>query len=321
MFIVDAQLHIWRAEAPDRLWAPGARERIRVSGHRQEPFGYEECVSLMDGAGVSRAVIVPPAWEGERIDYALDACAAYPERFAIMARIPQDRRSEGRAIMRELSTIPAIKGIRLTFHRPIDRDWMIDGTCDWIWPYAEQLGLKVMVEAPTWKPQLGTIAARHPGLRLIIDHMGVLAGSVDDAIGHWVSETADLHVHPNISIKLSAVPAYSTDPYPYANIARYVRSLVEQLGPARCHWGTDMTRLMGRGLTYLDAVEHFTEHMGFSANELDWIMGRGLCDVLEWPITGGRHMTVPPARRERSTQRSPEPGGSGPARAPHRPTG
>ena len=33
--------------------------------------------------------------------------------------------------MRELASIPAVKGIRLTFHRPIDRNWMIDGTCDW----------------------------------------------------------------------------------------------------------------------------------------------------------------------------------------------
>ncbi len=45
----------------------------------------------MDEAGVNRALILPPAWEGDRIDYALEACEAHPDRFGIMARIPQNK--------------------------------------------------------------------------------------------------------------------------------------------------------------------------------------------------------------------------------------
>jgi predicted TIM-barrel fold metal-dependent hydrolase len=284
VFIVDSQVHIWKEESPDRPWVPKARERIRLNGHREDPFSYEECLALMNEAGVDRAVLVPPSWEGDRIDYSLEACEAHPERFGIMARIPQNKPEEGKALMREYSSIPAIKGIRLTFHRPVDRNWMIDGTCDWLWPYAEELGIKVMVHAPIWKAELGQIAARHPGLRIIIDHMGILARSVDDAIGYWVTETADLHVHPNISVKVSAVPGYSTHPYPYDNIAKYVHEMVDKMGPARCHWGTDITRLLGHGLTYKDTIEHFTKHMGLTDEQLDQVMGKALCTVLDWPI-------------------------------------
>jgi predicted TIM-barrel fold metal-dependent hydrolase len=284
VFIVDSQVHIWKEETPDRPWVPGARERIRLNGHREEPFSYEECLALMDEAGVDRAVIVPPSWEGDRIDYALEACEAHPDRFGIMARVTQNKPEEGKAQMREFSTIPAIKGVRLTFHRPIDRNWMIDGTCDWIWPFAEELDTKIMVHAPIWKAELGAIAERHPGLKLIIDHMGILARSVDDAIGYWASETADLHVHPNISVKVSAVPGYSTHPYPYDNVNKYVREMVDKMGPERCYWGTDITRLMGHGLTYKDTIEQFTKHMGLTDEQLEWVMGRGLCQVLDWPI-------------------------------------
>jgi len=35
-------------------------------------------------------LIVPPSWEGDRIDYALEACEAYPGRFGIMARCVND---------------------------------------------------------------------------------------------------------------------------------------------------------------------------------------------------------------------------------------
>lgn len=283
MFIVDSQVHIWKAETPDRPWVPGARERIRANGHREEAFLYEECLELMDAAGVDRAIVVPPSWEGDRIDYSLEAAEAHPDRFAVMARVPQDRAEEGRALMREFASIDAIKGIRLTFHRPIDRDWMIDGTCDWIWPCAEELGIKIMVHAPAWKAELGRIAARHPGLHIIVDHIGIMSDCVDDAIGPSVQETANLHVHPNVSVKLSALPAYSTHPFPNENIFGYVREMIETMGPERCHWGADITRLLGHGLSWRDTIEQFTVHMGLTPAQLEEVMGRSLCRVLGWP--------------------------------------
>ena len=84
-------------------------------------------------------------------------------------------------------------------------------------------------------------------------------------------------------MKVLAVPGYSTQPYPYDNITQYVKMAVEKMGPERCHWGTDVTRLMdAKGITYKQTVEHFTKHMGFSDAELDKIMGKGLCDILDW---------------------------------------
>jgi predicted TIM-barrel fold metal-dependent hydrolase len=283
MFIVDSQVHIWKDETPDRPWIPGARERMKLNGHRLEAFGYEECLRLMDEAGVNRALIVPPSWEGDRTDYAIEACEKHPDRFGIMARIPQDKPEEAKAMMRDFKSIPYIKGTRLTFHRPIDRNWMIDGTCAWYWPFAEEHNVKTMVHAPIWKAELGAIAKRHPKLRIIIDHMGIMARCVDDSIDYWVQETADLHVYPNVYVKVSALPGYSTQPYPFKNIAKYVRNLVNKMGARRCFWGTDLTRLMEHGLTYKDLIEQFTKHMDFTEAELDWIMGAGICECLEWP--------------------------------------
>ncbi|MFJ8824290.1 amidohydrolase family protein [Streptomyces sp. NPDC102467] len=139
MFVVDTQIHIWKEEAPGRPWVPGARERIRLNGHREDLFSYEEALDLMDEAGVNRAL--PPSWEGDRIDYALEACEAHPDRFGIMARIPQNKPEEGRAMLADFARNPHVKGVRLTFHRPIDRNWMIDGTNDWYWPVAEELNV------------------------------------------------------------------------------------------------------------------------------------------------------------------------------------
>ena len=127
MFLVDSQVHLWLDESPDRPWVKGARERLIKNGHRTDAFTYEECLEHMDKAGVDRVMIVPGSWEGDRIDYALKACEAHPDRFAVMARIPQNKPEEAMAMLKDWQSIPYVKGTRITFHRPIDRNWMIDG--------------------------------------------------------------------------------------------------------------------------------------------------------------------------------------------------
>src|SRR5262245_56714315 len=79
--IVDAQIHMWPANTPERPWAEGARPQL------PEPFTIERVIPLIDEAGVDRVVIVPPTLEGERLDYGQQAVKRYPGRFAIMGRI------------------------------------------------------------------------------------------------------------------------------------------------------------------------------------------------------------------------------------------
>lgn len=285
MFVVDSQVHLWLDESPDRPWVKGARERLIKNGHRTDAFTYEECLEHMDKAGVDRVMIVPGSWEGDRIDYALKACEAHPDRFAVMARIPQNKPEEAKAMLKDWQSIPCVKGTRITFHRPIDRNWMIDGTMDWYWPFAEKHNIKTMIHAPIWKRETGEVAERHPGLRLIIDHMGIFTRMMDDAIEYWVEETIELAKHPNIFVKVSAIPSYSSQPYPFENVNKYVRMVVDAFGAKRCFWGTDLTRQLNHGLTYTDCIEHFTKHMGFTQEQLEWIMGRGISDCLDWPAT------------------------------------
>ena len=73
---------MWKAESADWPWIPGIKPQM------PEPLTIEKLVPLMDEAGVDRAVIVPPDWPGYRNDYGLEAAKRYPNRFAVMGRIP-----------------------------------------------------------------------------------------------------------------------------------------------------------------------------------------------------------------------------------------
>jgi len=159
MMIMDAGVHVWRPEAPDRPWMPGRK------AHLPEPLTYEKFSAMMKDAGVDHAILVPPSWEGDRVDYSLEAAQKYPNRFAVMGRFPIEKPSE-RAKLETWRDQKGMLGVRLTLHHEWDRGWMKDGTADWFWPAAERLGIPVMLNAPYTHKEIGKVAERHSGIEL-----------------------------------------------------------------------------------------------------------------------------------------------------------
>src|SRR5271170_5526415 len=105
--IVDAQVHIWKANTPDRPWLPNRVAQL------PEPFTIEKLTATMDAGGVERAVIVPPSWEGDRNDYALEAVRRYPTRFVVMGRLPLAE-PKSAALLPDWKKQPGMVGVRVT---------------------------------------------------------------------------------------------------------------------------------------------------------------------------------------------------------------
>jgi predicted TIM-barrel fold metal-dependent hydrolase len=278
MMIFDAGVHIWLPEGPDRPWMPGR------AAHLPEPLTYQKFNAMMDEAGVTQAILVPPSWEGERIDYSLEAAQKFPNRYAVMGRFPINKPEE-RAHLEKWREQKGMLGVRLTLHHEWDRAWMRDGTADWFWPAAERLGIPVMLNAPFSHKEIGEVAARHPRLRIILDHLGASTSQKDAALEPQVESTASLAKHPNVHVKFTLVPVFSTAPYPYKNIQPSIRHLLEAFGPRRCFWGTDASAMLQRtSCSYSQCVKLFTEDMDFISDaDKEWIMGRGLAECLNWP--------------------------------------
>jgi predicted TIM-barrel fold metal-dependent hydrolase len=272
--IVDAQIHLWKASTPDRPWLPNRVAQL------PEPFTIEKLVPMMDEAGVDRAVIVPPSWEGDRNDYAIEAVRRYPKRFAIMGRIPLTEPNTA-AQFRDWKKQPGMKGIRVTFHPP-QWKWLSDGTVDWFWPAAEQYKLPVMFFGAPMS-NFARVAERYPQLPMIADHLGVTSDIVKEGrLTEAVKETAGLAKYPNVSVKLSTTPFYSAESYPFRDMAVHIRRLFDAFGPRRCYWGTDLTNSFNK-TTYRQRVTQFTETLDFlSAKDKEWIMGRAILERLDW---------------------------------------
>jgi predicted TIM-barrel fold metal-dependent hydrolase len=269
MLIVDAQVHIWTSGTP-------------VPIHRQvSSYTKDELLRDMDAAGVNRVVLHPPSWDVRANEVAIDAARQHPDRLAVLGFFDVSR-IENRVLIDTWKSQPGMLGLRFAFLRPGEETWMTDGTMDWLWPAAEQAGLPVGLLAPNRAAAVGAIAARHPKLRLLVDHMGRPRGSRDDAGFADLPDLLALAQYPNVAIKATGAPSYSSEPYPYRNIHKYLKQIFDAFGPTRMFWGTDITRMP---CTWRQCVTMFTEELPWlKGRDLELVMGRALCDFIGWKV-------------------------------------
>src|SRR5713101_5807223 len=228
MLIVDAQIHLWSQGIPTNAL------------HRQIPsYSAEECLREMDAGGVNAALIHPPGWDPNSGAVAEAAAQKYPNRFAILGQFPLDK-PESRDLIAGWKSRPGMLGLRFALLAPHQQSWPTDGTMDWLWPACEKAGIPIALFATSFLPALGQIAQRHPKLRLLIDHMAVVPNAKDAAAFASLPELIALAKYPNVAVKASGAPAYSSEPYPYSNIHPYIRQKCEP--PLEHHRGSPESR-------------------------------------------------------------------------------
>jgi predicted TIM-barrel fold metal-dependent hydrolase len=269
--ILDSQIHIW--------------ENARMSPqHRQIPtYSMDDALKEMAEAEVDAAVIHPPSTLGEKVnELAVAAVRRHPDKFCILGHF--DLQSPDREnIVKNWRQRPGMLGFRFTFNQPHQQSWWTDGSLDWFWAACEREKLPVGLLAGGHMVAFGRIAERHPGLKLHIDHMGRSGGAnppKDDAAFADLGEMLALARLPNVALKLSGAPSYSSEPYPYRNIHKYIRQMFDAFGPQRCFWGTDITRMP---CSYRQCVTMFTEELPWlDGRDKELVMGQAICDWLGW---------------------------------------
>jgi predicted TIM-barrel fold metal-dependent hydrolase len=274
--LVDAQVHIWSAGKPLN------------PNHRQiERYTKDDLLQEMDAAGVDAALIHPPTpWDANANALAIEAARQHPNRFAVLGNFSLDR-PESRGLIDGWKKQPGMLGLRFTFLQPHQRTWPTDGTADWLWPAAERAGIPIALLCAGFLPKVAQVAERHPGLKLIIDHLGRPSGRKgdpglenDDALWSNLPDVVALAKYPNVALKATGAPSYSSEPYPYRNIHDRLHRLFDAFGPARMFWGTDITRMP---CSWRQCVALFTEELPWlSGRDLELVMGRAVCDWLGW---------------------------------------
>ena len=113
-----------------------------------------------------------------------------------------------------------------------------------------------------------------------MDHLALPLDKKDDEAFRGLDNVLALARRPNVAVKVSSLPNFSTQAYPYRNLHPFIRRVYDAFGAKRMFWGSDLTRLSG---TYRECVTLFTEEIPWlSQDDLSWIMGRAVRDWIGW---------------------------------------
>ena len=149
------------------------------------------------------------------------------------------------------------------------RQPLLDGRFDWVWGEMEKHGIPAMVLFHHEYMHLADkVAERYPGLRLVLDHLGLKSGKdvTESQNFATLDKVLALAKRPNVAAKVTAMPCYAADKsYPFRSVHPHIRRVFDAFGPKRTFWGTDLSRLP---CSYRQGVTMFTE-------ELPWLKGAG----------------------------------------------
>jgi predicted TIM-barrel fold metal-dependent hydrolase len=268
--IVDAQVHIWsKAVTP-----PSGLHR------KVERFSAEECLKEMDEAGVDAALIHPPSgWDPNANAFAIEAAKKFPDRFAIMGQFPLTDPAN-RQLIRGWRAQPGMLGLRWAFLSEDQQKWLYDGSVEWLWPAAEKEGLPLAMMGGLFLKKFREIAERHPNMKMIVDHCGLNRHGQDAEAFIHLDELVALAKLPNVAVKATGAPHYSTQGYPFRNIHDGLQRIFDAFGPKRFFWGTDITRMP---CSWRQCITFFTEELPWlKGRDLEDVMGRGVCEWIGW---------------------------------------
>jgi L-fuconolactonase len=139
---------------------------------------------------------------------------------------------------------------------------------------------------PRHLPVLMQLAARHPDLRLVIDH-GAKPAIAAGAWQPWADETALVARETPAYCKLSGLATGAARDWRTDDLRRYVDHIIGCFGPGRVMWGSDwpVVNLAGGYARWREATVDLLEAL--ATHERDAILGGTAIQFYELQNTGG----------------------------------
>jgi predicted TIM-barrel fold metal-dependent hydrolase len=266
MPVVDTHMHVWTTDWERYPFAPPEASMKQP----EEPNTVEEVIEGMERHAVDFTVLVQVRYYGWDNQYLADCLRRYPGRLAAQGLIdPRNPAAADR--LSHWVQEHGFSGVRLSPSYDRHAEWLNHRDNDPLWRRAEELGaIFNFLIREEQLPQLQEMAARFPGVPVVVDHMGY-----PDITGE-TTNLLRLARLPNVTVKVTEFYNHSkTREYPYADVLPTVRRVYDAFGPRRLMWGTGFVHgeRVGR-IPYAQELELIREHVPFfTPEEQAWILG------------------------------------------------
>jgi predicted TIM-barrel fold metal-dependent hydrolase len=172
-------------------------------------------------------------------------------------------------MLKKYATSYNVRGMRSI---PAKSGKLDDPGVDALWGMAEELGIVINVLVNADKQQeIEALAARHPRLRLVIDHcLNIKAGAT---LEPTLAAMKALSKLKNVYAKLSFVPTGTEEEYPCRDMHQPCRAVIDWFSPDRCVWGSCFPcELWCPKVTYAQHLAIFTTELGLDRPARDAIL-------------------------------------------------
>lgn len=237
--IIDAHVHLWSLSRAECRW-PTAAEGVIFRDHLVADLKH-----AIAGHGIQSVVLVQSQECEADTEWLLEIASAEPLVAAVVGWADL-RRPDATERVVALATQSKLVGLRpMVQDRPAN--WFDDPSLD--------TGLVLMADRGVTLdalvrvahlPALDRLAARHPDLRIVIDHAAKPAIAEAAGFEEWRSAIAPLSAQPNVCCKISGLLTERGDCPPEA-VVPYVEELLALFGPDRMMWGSDWPVLNASG--------------------------------------------------------------------------
>ncbi|MGW7684014.1 amidohydrolase family protein [Kribbella sp. NPDC054772] len=233
--IIDAHQHVWDLNRSPYQWlGPHVPQWNRT-------FTFEELRPKLTRNGVDATVLVQSDDHDSDTELMLEVADKHPEVAAVVAYVPLDRPDIAAERLAELRKDSRVVGIRNLIHDIPDPDWILRPEVDEGLGVLEQAGVTFDYVAvlPRHLEHVPTLSERHPGLRIVIDHLAKPPIGESDHEPWWsLIETAAQN--PLVHAKLSGLyPGAAPDTWTPDGIRPFVDRGLEVFGPSRLMYGGD----------------------------------------------------------------------------------
>jgi L-fuconolactonase len=234
--LVDAHQHFWQLARGDYGWLTPALAPI------YRDYGPADLAPFLAEAGIGQTVLVQAAPTEAETDYLLDLAARTPPVAGVVGWVDLEAPDAAQRV-RRAARRPKLVGLRPMLHDLADDRWVLRPELEPALTALADTGLVFdALVRPHHLPALSELTARHPSLRVVIDHAAKpdiarwRAG--DAAFRAWAGALETL-AGRGLACKLSGLVTEARPDWQVDDLRPYVDAVLAAFGPERVLWGSD----------------------------------------------------------------------------------
>jgi predicted TIM-barrel fold metal-dependent hydrolase len=276
--VIDTHLEVWTLD-PKFPFAHPERPNLKVA--MAAPI--ENQVEQMKDFGLKYAVLINPRYYGWDNSYISDSLHRYPKLFVAHGLVnPEDPKVAER--LRYWVREHGFQGMRFSPLYHPKSTWLNSKEHYPLWREAEKLNAVFNYYIlPHQMPMLEDMAARFPGVKIVVDHLGKPDLKLDDP---WPEFRKMFRLKRFPQVWISASEPYElslTKEYPYRDTIPFFKAVYEEFGGKQLIWGTGYPRPrwelpMDKELEFVDKILDF-----YTPEDRELLLGKNALRIWRFP--------------------------------------